>query len=216
LIIRRVDVRNIIVFFTAFLFIILVGCSGDPGITGYVMDKKDQEILIVSTIADDYSENGGTEEHYDAVWAYNAPDEVNVGQKVKVWFKGAVATSYPGLATVGKLEVLPSSTSEGATLSDDEALNKALSQSNFGSEILAVKSISYDSVTDTWTIKLNEHTVEVEDKKIDRMPKAETGIYYGNWINNPFTLIVGSIIVFILLTLLIFTIEKKVKINKSY
>jgi hypothetical protein len=158
--------RSLIIFLTVSLFIILVGCSGsgEPGITGYVIDKKDKEILIVSQEAKDYSESGGTRESYDAVWAKNSPDDVKVGEKVKVWFKGDIATSYPGIATVGKLEVIPSSTPEGATLSDAEALNKALSQGNFGSEILAVNSISYDSVADTWTVKLNEHTIEAEDK----------------------------------------------------
>lgn len=66
--------RNLIVYLTVLLFI-LVGCSNEngndygrePGITGYVMDKEGQEILVVSTEAKDYGENGGIEEFYDAV-----------------------------------------------------------------------------------------------------------------------------------------------------
>lgn len=174
--------RNLIVYSIVLLLFILVGCSnengndygGEPeaglGITGYVMDKEGQRILVVSTEAKDFSGNGGIEEYYDAVWASKSPIDVKVGEQVKIWFDGGVETSYPGQAAVGKLEVMPSSTPKGATLSDTEALNIALSKENFENEILTAQSISYDSDRDEWSIKLRntdsyeEHTVQVEDK----------------------------------------------------
>ncbi|TXC92709.1 DUF3221 domain-containing protein [Metabacillus litoralis] len=170
--------RNLVVHLTAFMLFVLVGCSndngneygGEPGITGYVMDKEGQKILVVSTEAKDYSENGGIEEFYDAVWVNKSPNDVKVGEKVKIWFDGGVEESYPGQTTVGKLEVMQSSTPEGATFSDTEILNRALSKNKFENEILTAQSISYDADKDEWSIILKntdsyaEHKVKVEDK----------------------------------------------------
>ncbi|MFZ3579744.1 YobA family protein [Virgibacillus sp. DJP39] len=157
---------------------ILVGCGNDdtneyngkPGITGYVMDKKEQRILVVSQEVKDFSESGGTKEFYDAVWANEAPNDVMVGEQVSVWFKGEVETSYPGQTSVGKLEVKTSYTPEDATLSDAEALNKALNQNEVGNEILTVQSISYDAKKDEWSISLKntnnykEYKIQIEEK----------------------------------------------------
>ncbi|WP_273126223.1 YobA family protein [Bacillus weihaiensis] len=174
--------RNLIV--CLFILFILVGCSNkngngygeeiepeaNPGISGYVMDKEGQEILVVSTEAKDYSKNGGIEEFYDAVWASKLTNDVKVGEQVKIWFDGGVETSYPGQAAVSKLEVMPSSTPKGATLSESEALNRALSKNKSKNEILTTQLISYDADKDEWTIILKntdsyeKHTVKVEDK----------------------------------------------------
>lgn len=169
---------KIFVYSTVFMLFILSACSnetgntdgGEPGITGYVMDKEGRQILVVSTEAKDYSENGGIEEFYDAVWASEAPKDVLVGEQVKIWFDGGMDTSYPGQAAVGKLELMPSSSPEGATLSEAEALNRALSKTVLENEILTAQSISYNSDEDQWSIILKntdsyeEHTVKVEDK----------------------------------------------------
>ncbi|MGF2617432.1 DUF3221 domain-containing protein [Rossellomorea vietnamensis] len=170
--------RNLLVCFAVFMLFILAACSnengnkdvGEPGITGYVMDKTGQKILVVSAKAKDYSGNGGVKEYYDAVWASEAPNDVKVGEQVKIWFDGGMDTSYPGQAAVGKLEVMPSSSPEGAALSEAEALNKALSQNKFENEILTARTISYDADKDEWLIILKntdsyeEHKVKVEDK----------------------------------------------------
>jgi hypothetical protein len=54
------------------------------------------------------SSTGGVKEFFDAVWISNIPQDVKVGQKVQVWFEGAVATSYPGQAMTNKISILPS------------------------------------------------------------------------------------------------------------
>lgn len=147
-----------------------INISGETTINGYVMDKKGQEILIVSPVAKDYSKQGGTEEFYDAVWANNSPENVKVGKQVKVWFAGGVTTSYPGHGSIGNLEIIPDSIPEGATLSNAEVLNKALNKNTYGNEIVTVQSISYDAAKDIWTIILKntdsfeKQTVQVEDK----------------------------------------------------
>lgn len=68
------------------------------------------------------------------------------------------------------MEVIPGSTPEGATLSDTEALNKALTAETFENEILTVHSMSFDVERDEWSIVLKntdsyeEYTIRVEDK----------------------------------------------------
>ncbi|RDW20972.1 YobA family protein [Oceanobacillus chungangensis] len=169
---------NKIIYLAGFLFLILVGCSngdtvdysGEPGITGYVIDKIEESILIVNPEAVDFSETGGKEEFYDAVWANNSPEDIKVGDQVNVWFDAGVQESYPGQASVGKIEIIPSSTSEGATLSDNEALNKAITAMTLKNKLFTVRSIVYDSDKERWTIIVKnietyeEHTVQVEDK----------------------------------------------------
>ncbi|MGM0843896.1 MAG: DUF3221 domain-containing protein [Bacillota bacterium] len=170
--------RNLLVCSTVFTLFILAACSNEngnkdgeePGITGFVMDKEGQQILVVSTQAKDYSDNGGIKEYYDAVWASEAPNDVNVGEQVKISFDGGMDTSYPGQAAVGKLEVIPSSSPEGAALSEAEALNRALSQNKFENEILTAVTISYEADKNEWSIILKntdsykEYEVNVEDK----------------------------------------------------
>lgn len=162
--------------FALILTISLIGCSGgkapdtEAGIMGYVMDKEKDRILAVSSDAQDFSSTGGVEEFYDAIWFSEAPKDIEIGDKVKVWFD-IVAESYPGQSKVEHIEVIPAEKPDGADLSDSEALHKALtSQSIDTNEVLAVKSIEFDSQSDSWNIKLKEvfsgkiHEVKVEDK----------------------------------------------------
>ena len=171
-------VRYPIIYLTGVLLLILAACNSEnasvpfeePEITGHVMDIGEGRILIVSPEALDFSGNGGIEEYYKAVWAGYAADDVEVGELVKVWFDGGMDASYPGQATVKDLEVIPGFTPEGATLSDTEALNKALTTETFENEILTVQAIEFDADQDEWTIVLKntdsyeEHTIRVEDK----------------------------------------------------
>lgn len=169
--------RNSIIYLTVVLLLVLSGCSSDNtpdpveelGITGYVMDIGEGGMLVVSAEAKDYSRTGGNEEYYDAVWVSYAPGDVEVGEYVKIKFDGAINDSYPGQADVREIEVIPGSTPEGATLSDTEALNKALTTETFGNEILTVQTIEFDANQDEWTIVLKntdnyeEHSIRIAD-----------------------------------------------------
>ncbi|WP_181350305.1 YobA family protein [Thalassobacillus sp. CUG 92003] len=153
--------------FSIGILLILVGCTS-PDITGYIMDKKNNEILVVATESED---TGETKEFYDAVWARDAPGDVKIGEQVDVWYDGPIAESYPGQTSAGRVDVIPSSILEGATLSDAEALNKALTQQRPENGTLTVRSISYEADQDEWSIKLkntihdDEYMVRVNDKQ---------------------------------------------------
>ena len=170
--------RNPIIYFIILAIAAVAVCSSEntdepvdvPDITGYVMDKGGEGILVVSTEAKDYSGTGGIGEFYNAAWVGGAPDEVEVGDFVEIRFEGGVNDSYPAQASAGEIEILPGSAPDGAALSDTEALNKALTQESFGNEILTVHSIEFDASQSEWTIILKntdsyeEQVIRVEDE----------------------------------------------------
>src|SRR5690625_1173771 len=79
------------------------GADGEPHIHGYVMEKADGRILVISKEAQDFSDTGGISNFYDAIFLRNAPDDVEVGHEVRVWYDGPVEESYPAGGGVGKL-----------------------------------------------------------------------------------------------------------------
>jgi len=156
------------------LAVSLLGCSSDnskdeAGITGYVMNKENDRILVVSSEAQDFSANGGVNEFYNAIWFSKAPKDIKIGEKVMVWFD-IVAESYPGQSEPKEIAIVPSQLPEGADLTEADALNKALASEAIENQVLAVKSIEYNSQEDSWNIKLKEalsdkvYDIKVEDK----------------------------------------------------
>ena len=171
----------LIVFLLIFLF---AGCSVDqtdgvpgasdkePGMTGYVMAKENERILVVDPVSQDFSSTGGVNEFYDAIWFSNIPEEIKEGDKVKVWFD-AVAESYPGQSEAIKIEVVPASRPDGADLDESAAINKALYSGEITTSWPTVlKSIEYNKETDTWKISIRE-TVEEPAKTFNLQIKDE-------------------------------------------
>lgn len=150
------------------LLLLVSGCNNsfsffrsNPDITGYVMDKYDDAILVINTEAKDFSQTGGVEEFYEAVWVSNITESVNLGDQVEVWFEGGVAESYPDQAEMGQLNVIESPVPEGADFSESKALSIALSEEGFETESLAVRSITYDDAEGLWRIELRDvHSYE--------------------------------------------------------
>lgn len=166
-----------------FLTQLLLGCSsnnisddekkapsGEAGIIGYVMQKDNERILVISQAAQDFSSTGGVKEYYDAIWFSNAPKDVEVGDKVKVWYD-IVAESYPGQSEAKHIEVISSQKPNGANLTESEALNKALESEEIkANDLTVLKSIVYNKQTDRWNVELKEiwsektYNVQVTDK----------------------------------------------------
>jgi len=171
----------LIVFLLIFLF---AGCSVDqpdgvpaapdkePGMTGYVMAKDNERILVVDPVSQDFSSTGGVNEFYDAIWFSNIPEEIKEGDKVKVWFD-AVAESYPGQSEAIRIEVLPAPMPDGADLDESAAINKALHSGEITTSWPTVlKSIEYNKGTDTWEISIIE-MVEEPEKTLNLQIKDE-------------------------------------------
>ncbi|MCZ0702806.1 hypothetical protein J2T56_002583 [Natronobacillus azotifigens] len=142
-----------------FLIFFLFGCSfrdSEPGITGYVTDITDTRMLVTSSEAQDLSDNGGVNEFYQMIWFSNAPDTVELGDKVSVWYD-SLQESYPAQSSVKKYEIIDATAPSGATYSKTDALKKALDQqSNHPSQDFAVRSIDFIEHTATWLVELKD------------------------------------------------------------
>lgn len=181
--------KKVFSFVLALLLVVsLLSCSsddskGEAGITGYVMKKDNDRILVVSSEAQDFSSDGGVDEFYNAIWFSEAPKDIKIGEKVMVWFD-IVAESYPGQSEIIEIEVVPSQLPEGADLTEADALNKALVSGDIENQVLAVKSIEYNSQEDNWNIKLKEtwsgkvHDIKIEDKKEIAIKVDDKNIHY--------------------------------------
>lgn len=137
--------------------------TDDPGIIGYVTDISEDGILVVSTEAERISSNN--DNYYDAIRFRNAPPEIAVGDKVKVWY-GTVLLSYPGQSSVEFIDVIPSEHPIGAQLTKGEAIAKALEELD-NHPVLAFTSIDYNQDTEIWSIEyFDTFTEELKSMEI--------------------------------------------------
>ncbi len=140
-----------------------------PDIFGYILDKSGQSIFVVSKDAEDFSDNDGVDEYYDAIWLSDAPKNLKIGQLVKVWYDGPIQESYPAGGKVGEIEVVTVANTKGAILKETEALKKAVEIRKPNGN-LAVRSIEFDKVEKTWEIEWKQIpygdglTTEVNDE----------------------------------------------------
>ena len=100
--------------------------QSEADIIGYVLDKTDGSIFVVSKQTQDFSANDGLDEYYDAIWLSDAPKHIEIGEQVKIWYDGPVQESYPMGGKVGKLEVVLGNKHEGADWSEAQAIAKAI------------------------------------------------------------------------------------------
>lgn len=145
----------------------MYGCNSntpndEPGMIGYVMAKTGERILVVDPVAKDFSSTGGLSEFYNAIWFSNAPSNIEIGDKVKVWFD-FVAESYPGQSEVKHIEKIPGYKPAEANLSESQALYHALTSQDIGG-IPVVTSIKYDKETDKWHVEIKD---VVSNEKLD-------------------------------------------------
>ncbi|KNY27586.1 DUF3221 domain-containing protein [Pseudobacteroides cellulosolvens] len=123
----------------------------------YVMDRKDNRILIVSTEKQDFSSTGGVKEYYDATWVSNVPSDIEIGQKVQFEIDGVTLTTYPGQAKAKDVSVITIQKPETSNLSVEEALKRTLMSDKVDrNKVLVIKSIKYFKQSDDWQIDLKE------------------------------------------------------------
>jgi hypothetical protein len=148
--------------------------SNNVGIEGYVTKKEDKRILVVSTKLKDFSATGGIKEFYDAIWVSKAPQEIEVGQKVQVWFEGAIASSYPGQGEASKVVIIPSAYHEGAVMSEAQAVQQAI-RDNPKINVFVVNQLEFDPKLKQWTIlykdgflsgdEIEQHSYQFSDRR---------------------------------------------------
>ncbi|KGP73603.1 DUF3221 domain-containing protein [Pontibacillus yanchengensis] len=142
------------------ILFILSGCQNekkfvpiksDPDIQGYVMDKRDGEILVVSSKP---GENGDKEHVLKAIWTSEAPEIIQIGEQVRVWYRGGIQESYPSQGTVKQIKLMNTAKPKGSFFSEKDMIQKGLEQIDATRGIVAVKSIAYVEEKDAWELTL--------------------------------------------------------------
>lgn len=125
---------------------------------GYVVKKENNRALVTSTVAT--SNTGDQSNYYAAYWYSNIPANINVGHKVAIWHKvGIELTIYPGQRTAEYVVILPSTKYNGAKLTEDAAIRKALASSTITNANLiapVIKEVQYVREQSLWKIKITE------------------------------------------------------------
>jgi hypothetical protein len=138
-------------------------------IIGYVVKQQEGKILVVSPKVQDFGATGGERYHYNASWYSNVPSNVKVGHKVEVKvIEGPTTLQYPGDSNAEEVIIIPSTKPQQATMTEDEAIRKALAsdeyrQSEFaGYWMPVVKETKFDAEQLHWTVYFtNESTDKV-------------------------------------------------------
>ncbi|MBU8907691.1 DUF3221 domain-containing protein [Desertibacillus haloalkaliphilus] len=138
----------------------------NPDIVGYVTNKRENHILVVSIEAQDFSETGGADEFYDASWVSttHVDEEVDIGERVEVWFDGGVNESYPTQAAAKQINILESNQPKGAEMTEQEAIAQVIAQLDDADEHTAiiVKKVSFNPETLLWEIEVNDEVIQIE------------------------------------------------------
>lgn len=138
--------------------------------TGYVVKREEDRILVISSEKQNFSATGGIAEYYEAIWFSDAPQGVKVGEKVEVWYE-YVLTSYPGQSTAEKITIIPTEQPIEATLTEAEAVAKALENDALNYDMIyTILFVSYDTNSKLWSVHVKdamspeeEITIEVRD-----------------------------------------------------
>ncbi|WP_339256368.1 DUF3221 domain-containing protein [Paenibacillus sp. FSL R5-0713] len=164
-----INLRQVVMLLST-LIVCLTGCSGhiecnseqaqanapsEDGFTGYVVDRKDDSILVVDPAYRDNSSNGGADRYYPAKWFSNSPDP-QIGSYVEVWTDGGPENQpYPGQARAEKIAVSCPNTPDGAHLSEADAIRGGLySPDGEKLRVPVIEDVQFDQDAGTWTIRM--------------------------------------------------------------
>ncbi|APO46820.1 hypothetical protein BS614_24115 [Paenibacillus xylanexedens] len=150
----------------------LTGCAGsnecnsaqtiansptEKGFTGYVVERKDNSILVVDPAYEDFSANGGGNRYYPAKWFSNAPDP-QIGSYVEVWTDGGPENQpYPGEARAETIAVSCPNTPDGAHLSEADAIRGGLySPDGERVRVPVIEDVHFYQDAGMWTIRMRD------------------------------------------------------------
>ena len=138
-----------------------------PGMVGYVVDRESSRILVVDPVPQDFSSTGGLSEFHNAIWFSNVPEEIEIGEKVQVWFD-MVAESYPGQSEAIKISIIKSEKPDNADLTEAEAIHRALTSDEWKKKgITVIKSVNYDAEEDVWVVQIKQDDDEYSLQVVD-------------------------------------------------
>ncbi|QNF27397.1 DUF3221 domain-containing protein [Metabacillus elymi] len=121
---------------------------------GYVVEKTANTVLVVNPNPKEATQSNGP------AYFSNTPDTLKIGDKVSISYD-VMLESYPGQAEAKAVNVLESHKPSGADLTEEQVLNKALSNKELKTPILSV--FHYNKETDTWKIQVDSIMGEKEE-----------------------------------------------------
>lgn len=154
------------------IILILTGCSeqvqkqGEPprtdaprekGFTGYVVDRKEDSILVVNPEHEEIGTNGETSKYYPAKWFSNVPDS-QIGTYVEVWTDGGPENEpYPGRARAESIAEYAAATPDGAKISEADAIRGGIYLSD-GKEISlpVIEDVEFHADKGIWTVRMRD------------------------------------------------------------
>ncbi|MGX1828730.1 DUF3221 domain-containing protein [Paenibacillus taichungensis] len=188
---------RVLLILLSILIVCLPGCSGyndcnsvqtqantpsEDGFTGYVVDRKDDSILVVDPAYKDFGANGGESRYYPAKWFSNAPNP-QIGSYVEVWTDGGPENEpYPGQARAETIDVSCPATPDGAHMSEADAIRAGLYSSD-GEQVRipVIENVDFDKDTGIWIIRMrdamstteNQDPIEVKVEDIEPVGEQE-------------------------------------------
>ncbi|WP_339306958.1 DUF3221 domain-containing protein [Paenibacillus sp. FSL R5-0519] len=188
-----INLRRILILLSI-LIVCLTGCSGhiecssvqaqakapsEDGFTGYVVDRKDDSVLVVDPAYQDHGLDGEESRYYPAKWFSNAPDP-QIASYVEVWTDGRPENEpYPGQARADKIAVSCPNTPDGAHLSEADAIRGGLySPDGAKARVPVIEDVQFDHDAGTWTIRIRDamSTTENQDEidiKVEDVEREE-------------------------------------------
>ncbi|WP_096153533.1 DUF3221 domain-containing protein [Bacillus sp. FJAT-45066] len=159
----------VVLFLGSIIFYYMIDIK-NPTTVGYIMEKKDNQLLIVEQERNEHN-------FYEATW-YKIPlflrttGNFQVGQKVAVKGSGIVADSYPAQSSARKIKRMNLEKVEGAKLSQEKVLSVALNESYKQGDLYGVEEINFSN--GMWDVKIvrilsstyeenSEFTVQISD-----------------------------------------------------
>lgn len=153
--------RNLI-----FLIFLLTGCSN---IEGFIVDKEEGKILVVSTNSNDPNNSKDRAVDYPAVWISTNEKKYELGQKVKAYYD-SMEESYPGQTTSNRIKILKPTKPSKADLSEQDVIQVLLNE-NEDLEIPVIKEITYQANEGYWEITVisndEELYFQIKDKPLN-------------------------------------------------
>lgn len=140
--------------------------TADPSDEGnYIMSLEQDRFLAVEAKSKDFSENGGQEEYYSAIFFgfEDAAEQLELGQRVKIEAAGYILESYPGEGRAVLVEVLPTYQPKSADLTEAEVVKRALKEIGPSElDIPTIRSVTFNEEEDSWTIVFTSWDQETE------------------------------------------------------
>jgi len=148
----------------------------EKGFTGYVVDRKEDSILVVNPEYEDLSANGGDSLYYPAKWFSNVPD-TQLGTYVEVWTDGSPENEpYPGRARAESIAEYTAATPDGAKISEADAIRGGIYLSD-GKEISlpVIEDVEFHADKGIWTVRMrdamsaddNQAQIELEVRDVE-------------------------------------------------